>query len=415
MSTNSFRNKTQRRCGGLAAFTLVAGAVLMAPCASAETRLEIPPANVTASDSDSDINLPSNANDGSLATRWSAQAGGAGAQWLKYKLGGCYKVTRANLAWYRGDSIKYDFALQTSNDGNVWDDVFFGSNSGTTAALMPYDFGDKSTRYVRLQSTGNNVDNSVSLSEMEIWTNGTGDCGVRASGPVANPQFPPGGNFDFSTWQLTLPTGTQNRPDTIRMLQLIGGYSSLYFYTDSTDGALTFWCPENGVTWAESKHGRSELVERNRDDTGANWSSEGNHALSATLKVVKVPSNVTIGQIHIGAALRPGLISTTKPLVELYYHSNGDIVVGIENGPAGGQTAYKLDNVPLDTRFTYELKATGDTLTVSINGVPHTYAMPSSVIDYGKYFQAGAYIQSNSDRADVGALVKFYALRVTHD
>ena len=388
-----------------AVLMLVAACACWQAPAAAQTKLVIPAANVSASSSDS--NVPANANDGSLATRWSADATN-GAQWLQYNLGGCYKVSYANLAWYNGDSRKYNLSLKISNDGSTWTDVFNGTNSGTTAQLKPYTFGDKAGKYVRLQSTGSNVNNWVSLSEMEVWTNGAGDC----SG--LNPNVPPGSNFDLGIWQLQLPTGQPGSPDTISSSQLQGGYSSAYFYTD-TDGAMTFWCPENGVTTPNSQHGRTELREMNRSGSAANWDISGTHIMNATLKVVKVPSNTTIGQIHIGSALQSGLPASTKPLVELYYHSNGDVVVGIENSPAGGQTAYTLANIALNTVFTYQIKATSSTLTISVNGTPHAYPLPSSFIGYGEYFKAGDYIQSNSDSSTIGAQVKFYALTVSHN
>jgi hypothetical protein len=226
-------------------------------------------------------------------------------------------------------------------------------------------------------------------------------------------QAAPDSKIDLAIWQLQLPTGQPKRPDTVSAKQLQAGYSSSYFYTDS-DGGLAFWCPENGVTTPNSRHGRSELREMNRDGSAANWDVAGTHIMDATLKVVKVPSNTTIGQIHIGSALQAGLPLSTKPLVELYYHANGDVVVGIEKSPAGGQTAYTLANIPLDTTFSYQIKATASTLTITVNGTPHEYPLPASFIGYGEYFKAGNYIQSNSDSATVGALVKFYALSVSH-
>ncbi|TFW20968.1 polysaccharide lyase family 7 protein [Duganella callida] len=385
-----------------AAMLLLAGAVV-APV-QAQTKLTIPNANVTASSSDS--NLPVNANDGSLATRWSADATN-GAQWLQYNLGGCYQVSYANLAWYNGDSRKYNLSLKISNDGSNWTDVFNGSNSGTTAQLKPYTFGDRSGRYVRLQATGSNVNNWVSLSEMEIWTNGAGNCAL-------NPSLPPGGNFDLNIWQLQLPVGSPGSPETKSPSQLEGGYSSSYFYTD-TDGAMTFWCPETGVTTPNSDHPRSELREMNANGSAANWSLSGTHVMNATVKVVKVPSSTAIGQIHIGSALQSGLPASTKPLLELYYRSSGDIVLGIENSPSGGQTPHTLTNIPLNTTFTYQIKATSSTITVSINGVPYSFAMPAGFTGYGEYFKAGNYIQSNGSDPNVGALVKFYALSVSHN
>ncbi|SHM75159.1 F5/8 type C domain-containing protein [Duganella sacchari] len=389
----------------ISAVALLASAMLASLPVLAQTRLTIPNANVSASSSDS--NLPVNANDGSLATRWSADATN-GAQWLQYNLGGCYKISYANLAWYSGDSRKYNLSLKISNDGNTWTDVFNGTNSGTTAQLKPYSFADRSARYVRLQATGSNVNNWVSLSEMEIWTNGAGSC----SG--LNPNQPPGGNFDLSIWQLQLPVGSPGSPETKTPSQLEGGYTSAYFYTD-TDGAMTFWCPETGVTTPNSDHPRSELREMNANGSAANWDIAGTHIMNATVKVVKVPSSTAIGQIHIGTALQSGLPSSTKPLLELYYRSSGDIVLGIENSPAGGQTPHTLTNIPLNTTFTYQIKATSSTITVSINGTPYSFPLPQSFIGYGEYFKAGNYIQSNGTDPNNGALVKFYALNVSHN
>jgi hypothetical protein len=387
---------------------IAAGAALAAAPVLAQTRLAIPNANITASGSDT--NLPVNANDGSLATRWSADAT-SGAQWLQYNLGGCYKVSYANLAWYNGDSRKYNLTLKVSNDGSSWTDVFSGTNSGTTAQLKPYTFSDKSARYVRVQATGSNVNNWVSLSEMEIWTNGAGDC---SSSTGLNPNVPPGSNFNLGIWQLQLPIGSPGSPDTKSASQLEAGYSSAYFYTD-TDGAMTFWCPENGVTTPNSTHGRSELREMNANGSAANWDIAGTHILNATVKVMRVPSSTAIGQIHIGSALQAGLPASTKPLVELYYRSSGDIVLGIENSPQGGQTPHTLTNIPLGTKFTYQIKATSSTLTISINGTPYAFPLPQSFIGYGEYFKAGNYIQSNGTDPNVGALVKFYALSVSHN
>jgi hypothetical protein len=221
------------------------------------------------------------------------------------------------------------------------------------------------------------------------------------------------GNIDLGVWMLQLPTGQQGKPDTVSAKALMEGYSSSYFYTGA-DGALAFWCPENGVHTPNSRHGRSELREMNRDGSAANWDVAGTHILDATLSVEKVPANTAIGQIHVGSVLKPGLPTSTKPLVELYYHSNGDVVAGIENSPAGGQSSHLLANIPLHTRFSYQIMATASELTITVNGTPHVYPLPASFIGYGEYFKAGNYIQSNSDSSDIGALVKFYALSVSH-
>lgn len=387
---------------------LLFAATLAARPAFAQTKLSIPAANVSASSSDA--NVPGNANDGSLATRWSADAASS-AQWLQYNLGGCYRIGYANLSWYNGDSRKYNIAIKASNDGSSWTDVFTGTNSGTSAALKPYSFADRSARYVRVQSTGSDVNKWVSLNEMEIWTNGAGSC---SGGTGLNPNVPPGSNFNLGIWQLQLPSGSPGSPDTISSSGLEGGYSSQYFYTDSSDGAMTFWTPEKGVTTPNSNFPRSELREMNANGTAANWRLSGTHTLNATLRVTKVPSSVAIGQIKIGSPLESGVTTSTKPTLEMYYRSSGDIVVGIENSPDGGQTPHTIANIPLGTKFTYQIKATGSTLTVTINGVAHSWPLNPAFLPHGQYFKAGDYIQSSSSSTTIGAEVKFYALSVTH-
>lgn len=157
---------------GIVRCALIAASLLAAP-AFAQSKLSISNANITASSSDA--NGPTNANDGSLTTRWSADATSA-AQWIRYNLGSCQKVTSLNLSWYNGDSRKYSFKLQTSVDGNSWNDVFSGTNSGTSAALKPYDISDVAAKFVRVLSTGSSVNKWVSLSELEVYSGGAATC-----------------------------------------------------------------------------------------------------------------------------------------------------------------------------------------------------------------------------------------------
>ena len=139
-----------------------------------------------------------------------------------------------------------------------------------------------------------------------------------------NPGVAPGGNFNLSVWELQLPIGSPGSPTTILPSQLEGasGYQNpSYFWTDKNDGSMTFWDPESGVTTPNSSYARTELREMNSNGTAADWALGGNNTLSAELRVVSVTSNVCVGQVHLGSGG-----TSTKPLLELYYHSNGDIV-----------------------------------------------------------------------------------------
>ncbi|GHI03860.1 alginate lyase [Streptomyces cellostaticus] len=232
------------------------------------------------------------------------------------------------------------------------------------------------------------------------------------SADAADPHVAPGGNFDLSIWQLQEPVGSPGSPTTIPSSRLQGanGYQDAYFYTDTRDGAMTFWAPEKGVTTPNSNYARSELREMNRNGSPADWALGGSHRMSATLRVVSVTKNVCVGQIHLGSGG-----SSTKPLLELYQHANGDIVLGTENSPSGGQTPHTVGHVPVGRTWSYTIAVSGgNTIDLTVNGTTTHYAIPSSFSPYKQYFKAGSYNQSSSDSTTNGARVAFYKLTVSH-
>lgn len=227
-----------------------------------------------------------------------------------------------------------------------------------------------------------------------------------------NPNVAPGGNFDMGVWQLQLPVGSPGSPTTISSSRLQGnnGYQDGYFFTDKTDGSMTFWAPEKGVTTPNSNYARSELREMNRSGSAADWKLSGTHRLTATLRATQITKNVAVGQVHLGTGG-----PSTKPLLELYYRSNGDIYIGVEISPAGGQNLHKVGNVPIGTKWNYVIGISGgNTINLTVNGSKTNYPIPSSFNQYGMYFKAGSYNQSSSSSTTNGAKIKFYALTVFH-
>jgi len=242
-------------------------------------------------------------------------------------------------------------------------------------------------------------------------------CPSDPSCPSLRTDVAPGGNFALTGWMLEEPIGAPGRPQVIAAAGLAGasGFHDDYFFTDPHDGAMTFFAPENGVHTPHSRFPRSELAEQGDDGRRASWPVAGTNVLAATVAVTAVPHHVCVGQIHVSRDVDPALPRSTKPLVELYYHADGSIVVGIEKGLEGGQSTYALTAVPLGRPFQYEIQLTGDgTITVRLNGGVSTFQMPEAFRAYGMYFKAGAYNQSTGSSATVGARVKFYALTVTH-
>jgi hypothetical protein len=236
---------------------------------------------------------------------------------------------------------------------------------------------------------------------------------VPTGGPL-NPNVAPGGNFDLSQWELQEPVGTAGSPTTILPAMLKGpsGFHDTYFFTDPTDGAMTFWDPESGVTTPNSKYPRSELREMDAMGNTADWPITGTNTLSATVKVTELPSKVCVGQIHLGT----GTPSSTKPLLELFYFATGEISLYIEQDPAGGnEVAHTAGNVPLGTKWSYVIGLSNDKITLVINGgATQNFTMSPTFNQENMYFKAGDYDQSTGSSTTVGAKVQFYALTFFH-
>jgi hypothetical protein len=253
---------------------------------------------------------------------------------------------------------------------------------------------------------------AVVLSTAVVGTLGVLGVVNANAATTLNPNVSPGGNFNLAVWQLQLPVGSPGKPDTVQPAQLKGasGYSNpAYFWTDKNDGSMTFFAPEKGVTTPNSNYARSELREMNSNGSAADWPLSGNHTLSADLRIPSVTKNVAVGQVHLGSGG-----SSTKPLLELYYRPNGDIYIGTENSPDGGQTLHKVGNVALGVRWTYVINVTGNKINLTVNGSRTSYSIPSSFNPYKQYFKAGSYNQSSSDSTSNGAKVKFYSLTIAH-
>ncbi|TLY06534.1 MAG: DUF5011 domain-containing protein, partial [Thaumarchaeota archaeon] len=117
-----------------------------------------------------DTNIPANAIDGNLATRWSNLGVGS---WIKLDLGSQQTVCSTDIAWYLGNQRSSNFVISTSTDGNTFANVYTGTSSGTTASFENYNFADVTARYVMITVNGNTGNNWASISEINIKTFGT--------------------------------------------------------------------------------------------------------------------------------------------------------------------------------------------------------------------------------------------------
>jgi hypothetical protein len=139
---------------------------------------------VTASTHDG--NVPANAVDGALATRWSANGDG---QWLQYDLGATYTVASVRFAVYNGTTRQNRFDLQVSaGSAGPWTSLITnGITSGTTTALETYDLTDTNARYVRYLGHTATTSTFNSLTEVEIWGMPCPACATPTPTPTPNP------------------------------------------------------------------------------------------------------------------------------------------------------------------------------------------------------------------------------------
>ena len=123
---------------------------------------------VEAKASDDDGNVPANAIDGKLDTRWSAFGKG---QYLRLDLGEAKPIDKIKIAWYQGDKRTNEFEIKTADTtgGEYTSRLKTTSVKGSTA-LQDYAITPATTsRYVRIYCYGNSLNDWCSISEVEIW------------------------------------------------------------------------------------------------------------------------------------------------------------------------------------------------------------------------------------------------------
>ena len=266
-----------------------------------------------------------------------------------------------------------------------------------------------------------------------------------------DPDLPPSGNFDLSYWKITRPNQQERDTD-----QTANGYTIPgEFYTDPTTGAMVFWCPNDGATGG-STYPRNELREMmRRFDTSIstqginknNWvfssSSMANQEAAAAVDGI-MTATVAVDHVSetsdefrkVGRTIVGQIHASDDEPCRIYYrklpgHTKGSIYFAHEPTTSAEQwydmigsrsdgAPDPVDGVALGEKFSYEIKAIGNTLTVTImrEGKPDVVQevdmTNSGFADDWMYFKAGNYNQNNAGDADEYAQVSFFALDVVH-
>ena len=202
---------------------------------------ELTPQCPLISASTSDVNVPCNAIDNNLATRWSGNGDGA---WLRFDLGSVRTVAFVTVAVYQGNIRKNRFDLQLSNDGVTWTSMFSGESSGTTTQEEQYDFPDQSARYVRYVGHGN-------AGSTNPWINSVTEISIFGPAPPpANTVYIQ--SMSYTPSPLAVPAGTtvtwENR-DTVSHTVTSGGFDSgpippggRWSWTFDVPGSFSYSC-----------------------------------------------------------------------------------------------------------------------------------------------------------------------------
>lgn len=367
-----------------------------------------------------DGNVAANAVDGNLSTRWSAEGNGV---WIRFDLGEERLINTVRLAWYRGDVRSSRFEIKAGTTATSLTTIHSGSTAGHTLALEDHDVVDSTARFVSVVGYGNTVNAWTSITEVEICGRslqhadagvvpvidaGSVDAsvGVDAGVPVTelDPLLPPGRNFDLSHWKLTIPGPVEVPPNEMV------SYTSRYFFTDPTSGAMVFWLDSGADgTTANSNYVRSELREMldPRDKT-VNWKLSGIHVMNAELEMpitAQTPSQVTVLQIH-GIANNG---DNEPPLLRVAL-INGDLYAWLKTNSSGSSTAkILLESGIKSNRFSAEVRVENYRLTLKVNDVVRMDRM-ITYWNFHNYFKAGDYAQATSGISEV----HFHKLTVSH-
>ena len=238
---------------GIILCSSIAG-VLSAGALSAQTYIEVTPGAAGVTASTSDVNVPANAVDGSLTTRWSGNGDGA---WLRLDLGTTQTIGYVHVAVHSGNTRRNQLDIQVSDTGSTWTTVWTGSSGGTTTGLETFDFPDASARFVRylghgatLNAGGTTTWNSV--SEIEVFA--LGESPTPTPTPTSTPAIP-----------TPTPTPTPPVPTEVELTPPGSGVSA-----STTDGNLpantvddnlaTRWSGNGDGAWIQYDLGATQQV-----------------------------------------------------------------------------------------------------------------------------------------------------------
>ena len=198
----------------------------------------LPPSAVTGSGTDG--NVPSNAIDNKLSTRWSNLGIGS---YITLDLGSKKVICNVDIAWHAGNARTNNFVVSVSDDGTTFKPVFIGKSSGTTLQEERYEFADSVGRYLRITVNGNSANNWASITELDA--HGYTSLGFptvsddKDKSPLLSNNAPATG-FKLGTTTVTWTAKDASGNSASATQQVVS--------EDKTRPAMAFSSPSNGAT-----------------------------------------------------------------------------------------------------------------------------------------------------------------------
>ena len=264
-------------------------------------------------------------------------------------------------------------------------------------------------------SGGANAAGGTSATGGQGGTNATaGTSAIGGSAGSTGLGGAPAWAFDYSIWELQLPTGSGTSPTAISPSQVVS-FSDAYFYK-AADGGQTFMDPATGITTQGSQHCRTEMRESTSGGKEASWSASGTNTLTVTGKVLRVGGGgngvVTVGQVFNS--------TDSIPLCELRYstaHAGFDLFYEEATG-SPSETDLKTPIALNTTQYTFVLSLSNGVLAVTVGGKQVYMHQPSPGILAKKfYFKFGNYDQNTSAgpiSTTPYTIVEAYGAKVVH-
>lgn len=407
----------------------------------------LPFSSAVASDSSTGYSA-SNAIDGSFisTSRWSTASMN---QSLTLTLEQAALVKGVSITWLNEDSRSYSYDIEVSTDNSTWTPLATSelSDASTDRGVFT-DLTDTTAKYIKIITTGNNVDNSSNIVEIEAF-----GCLTDITTDI-----------ELIDWYLSIPVDEDIATTAVNIGKedsdddLDDDYFHAEFFFNSLDNGLVFRAPIEGTkTSTNTKYTRTELREMlRRGNTSIstqgvnanNWvfssapQSEQDKAggvdgeLVAELAVNHVTTTgdanqvgrVIIGQIHANddEPLRVyyrKLPGNEKGSIYLAHEIRGGDDVYYELIGTRSQSASNPSNgIELNERFGYKITVVGNSLDFVLSregqaDITQTINMSNSgydIADEYMYFKAGVYNQNDSGEEKDYVQATFYKIENTH-